>query len=84
MLGPDIEALAGDHPSKPKSFLRLSRLLQTVGSHAERKRLFAHALNLLRERGNDGLIAQILRVLARVHLDMHLYAEGIRQDVQTV
>ena len=79
MLGPKIEALADGHPSKPKCFLRLSRLLRTTGNHAERKRLLAHAFKLSRERRNDGLIARVLRTLARVHLDMHLYTEGMRQ-----
>ena len=79
MLGPKIEALADDHPSKPECLFQLSRLFQRVGNHAERKRLLNHALKLSQERGDDHQLPRILMHLSRVHLTMRFYGEGIQQ-----
>jgi len=79
MLGPKIEALADDHPSKPRRLIDLSRLFQRVGGYVESKRLLTHALKLSQERGNDGQLARALRLLSDVHLRMGLPKEGIRQ-----
>ena len=58
-LGPKIEGLPDDHPSKPECLLQLSRLFGMVGNGAEYKRLVTHTLKLWRQRGT------ICRSLAR-------------------
>ena len=79
MLGPKIEALPDNHPSKLECLYHLSRLLQKVGNHVERKRLLTHTLKLCRERGDDRQLIRILRHLSQAHLAMRLHKEGIRQ-----
>jgi tetratricopeptide (TPR) repeat protein len=79
ILGSKIEALADDHPSKPKYLTRLSRLFQNIGNHLERKRLLTHTLELERQRGNDIQVAQALRGLSDVNRFLNLHEEGIRQ-----
>jgi len=79
VLGPKIEALPDDHPSKAQCLLALSWLFQMVGNRVERKRLLTHTLELWRERGNDNQAAQTLRFLADANRLMGLYEEGIRQ-----
>jgi len=64
VLGPRLEGLPDDHHSKPRCLSELSRLFETVGNQAERKRLLAHALKLWRKRGDDHWVAQTLQVLA--------------------
>ena len=78
-LGPKIEALLDDQPSKQESLFQLSRLSRTVGNYVECKRLLTHTLKLARERGDGHQLAPILRHLSRVHLNMGLREEGIRQ-----
>ena len=79
MLGPKIEALADDHPSKLECLFQLSGLFQAVGNHTERKRLLIHALNISREQGDDRQLARTLRQLSDVHYWMRLFQEGIEQ-----
>ena len=79
MLGPKVEALADDHPSKFECLFQLSRLLRAVGNHTERKRLLTHALKLSREQEDDHRLAQTLAQLSDVHLSMRLFEEGIEQ-----
>ena len=79
MLGQKIEALADDHPSKLECLFHLSRLFQRVGNYVESKRLLTHALTLSQEQGDDGQLAQALRLLSGVHLRMGLFEEGIEQ-----
>jgi len=79
MLGPKIEALADDHPSKFECLLQLSGLFQVVGNHTERKRLLTHATNISREQGDDRQLAQALKDLSDVHYWMDLLKEGIEQ-----
>ena len=79
VLGPRIEGLPDDHPSKPRCWLLLARLFRSVGNYVEYKRLLTHTLKLRRERGSGSQIAQILRFLADANLRLHLYAEGIPQ-----
>jgi len=79
MLGPKIEALADDHPSKLGCLFRLSRLFQAVGNYAERKRLLTHTLTLSREQGDDLQLARALVQLSDVHVRMGLFKEGIQQ-----
>ena len=79
MLGPKIEALADDHPSKFECLFQLSRLFRAVANHTERKRLLTHALKLSREQEDDRRLAQTLAQLSDVHLSMRLFEEGIEQ-----
>ena len=78
ILGPKIEALPDDFPSKPNCLFELSRLFQSAGNHVERKRLLTHTLKLCRVRGNDHAVAQTLGQLADANRHMGLYNEGIR------
>ena len=79
MLGPKIEGLPDDHPSKPECLSLLSQLFQSVGRFAEDRRLLEHTLKLWRERRNDFKIAQTLRTLSDSSRMLGLHEEGIRQ-----
>ena len=77
MLGPKLEGLQDNHPSKPLCLFQLSRLFNLVGNHTEYKRLLTHTLRLWRERGNDFQVAQTLDFLAEANLRLGLFNEGI-------
>ena len=79
MLGPRIEGLPDDHPSKPRCLLQFTQLFQSIGNHTERKRLLEHALRLERERGNDSEVAFVLSNLSSANRMLGLLKEGIRQ-----
>ena len=79
MLGPKIEGLPDDHPSKPQCLLHLSRLFGSVGIYGERKRLLIHTLKLWRDQGNHLQVARTLRDLAAANRRLHLHKEGILQ-----
>ena len=64
MLGPKIEELPDDHPSKPQCLFQLSRLFDSIGNFSESKRLLTHTLQLQRERGDDLGVAQTLTSIA--------------------
>ena len=78
-LVPNIEALPDNHPSKPQCLFDLSLLFDPVGNLVECKRLFSHSIKLWRERGNDFMIAQTLRIPSGTNRRTGLYEEGIRQ-----
>jgi tetratricopeptide (TPR) repeat protein len=84
MLGSKIEALADDHPSKPKCLFELSRLFGRVGNYTEQKRLLTHTLELERRRGSGAQVAITLRCLSDANRLLHLYKEGIRQAVEAL
>jgi len=79
ILGPKIQALPDDHPSKAKCLFSLARLFQSVGNYTEEKRLLIHVLRLERERGNEERISSTLGWLADTNRLLNLYEEGIRQ-----
>jgi len=79
VLGRKIEGLADDYPNKPQFLLDLSRLFQEVGDYMGGKRLLTHTLNLLRDQGNDILVAQTLRKLSGMNRQLGLHKEGIQQ-----
>ena len=83
-LGPKVETLPDDHPSKPECLLQLSRLFRNIGSHAGRKSLLTHALKLSRERGDLRQLIRTLRHLSDVNLFMRLYKEGIQQGKEAL
>ena len=78
-LGPKIEALADDHPSKPECLYQLSRLFHAIGNQVERKRLLTLVLGLFRERGDDHRFARALTHLSQVHWNMGLFEEATQQ-----
>jgi len=79
VLGPKIEGLPDDHPSKARCLQELSRLYESVGNLVEQKRLLTRALKLWRERGVDDWVAETLRSLSDANWQMGLYEEGILQ-----
>ena len=74
-----IEALPDDHRSKPKCLSELSRLFESLGNEAERKRLLTLVLELERRRGDDYWIATTLQRLSDANRLLDLHEEGIRQ-----
>ena len=79
MLGPKIEALPDNHPSKLQCLVNLSRLFDLAGNLVERKWLLGHSLHFWREQGNDFQVAQTLRHLSIVNRQMGLHEEGTPQ-----
>ena len=79
VLGPKIELLPDDHPSKARCLIWLSMLFKRVGNHTERKRLLIHSLKLRRAEGDDVQVAQALWGLSDANRILGLYEEGIKQ-----
>ena len=79
VLGPKIEALPDDHPSKAWCLWEVSRLFESVGNFVECKRLLSHSLKLRREQGNDFQVAQTLRGLSDANRRLGLREEGLQQ-----
>ena len=79
VLGPKIEALADDHPSKPKCLSRLSWLFKQIGNHTEQKRILTRTLEFERRQGKDFWVAQTLRDLSDVNRILGFSKEGIKQ-----
>ena len=84
VLGPKLEGLPDNHPSKPMCLFHLSRLFSSVGDDVECKRLLVHTLKLRRELGNDIKIAQTLGFLASVNQRLLLHKEGILQAKESL
>ena len=78
-LGPKIEALPDNHPSKPRCLFELARLFNSVGNFTDKKRLLDYVLTLWRGRGNGFQAAQTLSTLSDTNQRMGLYEEGIQQ-----
>ena len=79
ILGPKIEGLPDDHPSKPNCLFQLSKLFQCTGNYMKYKRLLTHTLKLNRERGDDRGAAQTLWRLSLANQSLDLCEEGIKQ-----
>ena len=79
VLGLKLEGLPDGHPSKPNCLFELSRLFDSVGNYAERKRLLIHALKLWRARRDDFQVAKTLTFLASTNQRLLLFREGILQ-----
>ena len=79
VLGPKIEALSDDHPSKSACLAELSQLFGQVGNRTEQKRLLTHTLKLARLEGDEAGIGLVLRLLSEVNRLLKLYEEGIQQ-----
>jgi tetratricopeptide (TPR) repeat protein len=79
VLGPKLEGLPDNHPSKPKCLFQLSRLSDSIGNLSEYKRLLLRTLKLWREREDDFEVAQTLKFLAYTNQQLFLFKEGIQQ-----
>ena len=77
VLGPKVEGLPDDHPSKPRCLFWFARLLE--GNHTERKRLLNHTLRLRRERGDEVGVIVALRDLSDANRLLGLLKEGMQQ-----
>ena len=84
VLGPKIEALPDDHPSKPKCLFELSRLLGLLGNYTEQKRLFTHSLRIQRHREDEFQVAESLRYLSSVNRLLGFHKEGIPQAEESL
>ena len=79
VLGPKIEGLPDNHPSKPDCLFELSRLFGSVRKDTEEKRLLTHVLKLGREKGDKKRVAFTLRNLSDTNRRLGLHREGIQQ-----
>ena len=84
VLGPKLEGLPDNHPSKPRCLFQLSRLFDTVGNIPECKRLLIHTLQLWREWGEDSHVGETLRFIAYTNRQLRLYKEGILQAKESL
>ena len=78
-LGPKIEALPDDYPSKAQYLFDLSQLWDSVGNRVKKKQLLNCALELWREQGDDFNAARTLTSLSNANAEMGLHEEGIEQ-----
>ena len=79
ILGPKVEALPDNHPSKPRCLGFLSQLFGAVGHWTERKRLLIQGLRLWGERRDDYEVADTLAELSDVNCMLGLHKEGFQQ-----
>ena len=79
VLGPRIEGLPDDHPSKPRCLAQLARMLDALGNFSESSRLHILTIKFWREQGNDHEVAKTLKFLASANMELYFYAEGISQ-----
>ena len=79
VLGPKIEGLPDDHPSKPQCLFQLSRLFESVGNYVEYKRLLIDTLELWKERGNGPRVAQTLKFISGANRLLGLHKEGMEK-----
>ena len=79
VLGPKIEGLPDGHRSKPACLFGLARLFDSIGNHAEEKRLLTHSLSLWRDRWNLFQVGQTLCFLSDANRKLGLYREGIQR-----
>jgi len=79
VLGPKIEALPDNQPSKAQCLQDLSWLFYSVGNLTEYKRILTRTLELWREREDDYQVALTLDYLSYANREMGLCKEGIQQ-----
>ena len=79
ILGPKIEGLPDDHPSKLRCSFELSKLFSLVGRFAECKSLLTNTLKLCRVRGDDFEVVRTSRTLSDTNRLLGLFEEGIQQ-----
>ena len=78
-LGSKVDALADDHPSKPRCLRQIALLFEGVGNFAEEKRLMTQVLGLGRRRGDDVEVVAALRYLSDANRLLDHCKEGIQQ-----
>ena len=78
-LGPKIEGLPDDHPSKPQCLSGLSWLFTMAGNHVEFKRLLILSLEIWRQRQDDFKVAETLGFISRANGLLGHYEEGIQR-----
>jgi len=78
-LGPKIEGLPDNHPSKQECLFQLGRLLNTVGNPTECRRLLIYTLELQRKQGDGNQVAETLKLLSDTNRTLGLFTEGIPQ-----
>ena len=78
-LGPKIEALPDNHPSKAQCLRALAFLCDSVGNDVESKRLHTFTLKLWRERGDVHQVANTLLYLSDTNRLLDLGQEAIEQ-----
>ena len=79
ILGPKIEALPDDHPSKAWCLQNLSWLFELVGNWVERKRLLTQTLKLWKEQGDNQQVALTLSYLSDTNRTTGFLEEGMQQ-----
>ena len=79
VLGPKVEGLPDDHPSKPRCLFQLATLLRSVGKYAECKSFLTHTLKLGRKRGDDFEVVRALVALSDADRVLGLHKEGIQR-----
>ena len=79
ILGPKIENLPDDQPSKPECLFGLGQLFESVGMLTEQKRLLSRVLRSARKREDDNLAARVLAWLSCANRQLGCCEEGIRQ-----
>ena len=79
VLGPKIEALPDDHPSKAQCLRGLARLFSSAGRWTEEKRILTHTLEVWRKKGDEYQVAQTLSMLCDANRLLDLGEEGIQQ-----
>ena len=78
-LGPKIEALSDNHPSKAQCLRALAFLFNSVGNDVESKRLHTCTLKLWREKGDAREVAKTLSYLSDTNRLLGLGQEAIQQ-----
>ncbi|KAF9792061.1 hypothetical protein BJ322DRAFT_9175 [Thelephora terrestris] len=84
VLGPRVEGLADDHPSKPGCLIELSRLSSVLGNPLDQKRLLSEALKLVGERKDDSQVARTLCLLSKANRALGLHDEGVEQTKEAL
>ena len=84
VLGPRIEGLPDDHPSKPQCLFALSELFYTVGNDTKHTQLLSQTLKIWEEQGNDSRVARVLVSLANSNGRQHRWKEGIQRGEEAL
>ena len=84
VLGPKVEALPDNDPSKLRCMMSLSWLFDVVGNRAEGKRILSQSLGLWRQEGNDYMVAVTLISLSDGNRVLDLHEEGIEQACEAL